>query len=148
ITPSVTRHGLVSLKSHERDLSPARRSFRNLMLMCLFFLALNFLIDFSEYWFVYGICAVIVAVRRGFEAALLTNLILFSLSYLFPMVFLTNNFTMPQPLLLSVHLGMITMFFVSALIGRAISDFRKKEVELTLQKKQLENANELLNKTN
>jgi signal transduction histidine kinase len=64
------------------------------------------------------------------------------------MVFLTNNFTIPQPLLLSVHLGMITMFFVSSLIGRAISDFRKKENELTLQKKQLENANELLNKTN
>lgn len=148
LTPSLSDHGLVSLRSHERDLSPVRRSLRNLLLMCLFFLALNFLIDFSEYWFVYGICAVIVAVRRGFEAALLTNLILFSLSYLFPMVFLTNNFTIPQPLLLSVHLGMITMFFVSALIGRAISDFRKKEAELTLQKKQLETANDLLNKTN
>ena len=43
---------------------------------------------------------------------------------------------------------MITMFFVSSLIGRAVSDFRKKENELTLQKKQLENANDLLNRTN
>jgi signal transduction histidine kinase len=148
LTPSLLGHGLISIKPDERELSPVRRNFRNLLLICLFFLGLNFLIDFSEYWFVYGICAVIVAVRRGFEAVLLTNLILFSLSYLFPMVFLTNNFTIPQPLLLSVHLGMITMFFVSSLIGRAISDFHEKEGELTLQKKQLENANELLNKTN
>lgn len=148
LSPSLKRHGLISIKSHEREISPVRRNFRNLLLISLFFLGLNFLIDFSEYWFVYGICAVIVAVRRGFEAVLLTNLILFSLSYLFPMVFLTNNFTIPQPLLLSVHLGMITMFFVSSLIGRAISDFRKKEIELTLQKKQLESANEQLNKTN
>lgn len=148
LTPSLANHGLISLKSDARDLSTVRQNFRNLILICLFFLGLNFLIDFSEYWFVYGICAVIVAVRRGFEAVLLTNVILFVLSYLFPMVFLTNHFTIPQPLLLSVHLGMITMFFVSSLIGRAISDFRKKENELTLQKKQLENANELLNKTN
>ncbi|GHM99923.1 hypothetical protein WSM22_14130 [Cytophagales bacterium WSM2-2] len=50
--------------------------------------------------------------------------------------------------MLSVHLGMATMFFVSALIGCAVSDFRRKETELTLQKKQLENANEQLHKTN
>ena len=148
LKPAFMRHGLISLKSNESDPTPTRTNLRDSVFICLFFIGLNFLIDFSEFWFVYGICAVIIAVRRGFEAVLLTNIILFCLSYLFPMVFLTNNFTIPQPLLFSVHLGMITMFFVSSLIGRAISDFRKKEIELTLQKKQLENANEQLNKTN
>jgi signal transduction histidine kinase len=50
--------------------------------------------------------------------------------------------------MLNVHLGMAAMFIVSALIGRAVSDFRKKELELTEQKTKLESTNEQLNKTN
>jgi len=40
------------------------------------------------------------------------------------------------------------MFFVSALIGRALSDSRDKEEELNEQKKNLEIANGQLQKTN
>jgi signal transduction histidine kinase len=146
---SVGKSGLIHLSSANFNLLKSfKENARDLFLLGAFFLILSFIVDFNEYWFVYGICATIVAIRRGFELTLLTNFILFSLSYLVPLVLLYNNFKASSSQLLSVHLGMTTMFFVSSLIGRAVSDFRTKENELTLQKKQLEAANEQLNKTN
>lgn len=150
VKPVSTTNGLMKLNLCKVDsMNSVRKNGRDLLLLSIFFLGLNFIIDFTEYWFVYGICATVVAIRRGFDITLLTNFILFCLSYLVPFVVLANFKSIPQPSeMLSVHLGMATMFFVSALIGCAVSDFRRKETELTLQKKQLENANEQLHKTN
>jgi signal transduction histidine kinase len=125
-----------------------RQMGRELLVVLVFFLTLNFIIDFREYWFVYGICATVIAVARGFEFAVLTNFILFSLSYLSPLILLASPSNTGTSQMLNVHLGMAAMFIVSALIGRVVSDFRKNEVELTDQKRKLESANELLNKTN
>lgn len=147
--PYIFSKGIIWFRSANFNLLKSfKENARDLFLLGAFFLILSFIVDFNDYWFVYGICATIVAIRRGFELTLLTNFILFSLSYLVPLVLLYNNFKASSSQVLSVHLGMTTMFFVSSLIGKAVSDFRKKEGELTLQKKQLEAANEQLNKTN
>jgi signal transduction histidine kinase len=121
---------------------------RELLGVLVFFLTLNFIIDFREYWFVYGICATIIAVARGFEFAILTNFILFSLSYLSPLILLASPSHTGTSQMLNVHLGMAAMFIVSGLVGRVVSDFRENEMELTDQKRKLESANEQLNKTN
>lgn len=111
---------------------------------------LNLVVDFKQYWFVYGIGSCMIAVRCGFNLTVATNFILFSFSYLIPLAsqFLHLQFIQPSSQLVYVHVGMATMFFVSAIIGRAISDSRLKEEELTDQKKQLEAANDQLKKTN
>jgi len=121
---------------------------RELFVVLVFFIALNFFIDFREYWFVYGICVTVIALRKGFEFTVLTNLVLFGLSYLTPLILIASPLKTDTSQMLNVHLGMAAMFIVSAIIGRVVSDFRKKEIELTDQKQKLESANEQLNKTN
>lgn len=127
-----------------------RKQIKEAILLTIFFIVLNLLIDFKQYWFVYGICCCIIAVRRGFHVTVATNFILFSLSYVIPLVLGTVGikFLQPSSQMMSVHIGMTTMFFVSAIIGRAISDYKAKEKELTKQKKQLELINAELKKTN
>ena len=149
LRPVACNSGLIKLGTYDEDLlATSKQKVRELVFLVLFFVGLNFVIDFYKYWFVYGICASIIALRRGFDTALFVNFILFSLSYLVPIILISSNFKAEPSQMLSVHLGMTAMFFVSALIGRVVSDFRGKEFELTQQKKQLENANEQLNKTN
>lgn len=149
LKPVTLNSGLIKLCPLREELGISlKHKARDLVFLGLFFVGLNVVIDFYKYWFVYGVCSSIVALRRGFDTALFANFILFSLSYLVPVILIANNFKAEPSQMLSVHLGMTAMFFVSALIGRVVSDFRAKENELTLQKKQLENANEQLNKTN
>ena len=128
----------------------AKKGLPEVFLLFIFFLGLNFFIDFKQYWFVYSICTIVVALRWGFGMAVFSNLVLFALSYLIPLVLEAGNVRILQSSSqqVSVHVGMATMFFVSSLIGRAISDFRAKEEELNQQKKNLVAANEQLKKTN
>ena len=82
------------------------RSTRELILLSLFFLVLNFLIDFKNYWFIYGVCSLVVAIRWGFRMTLITNLILFALSYLIPLLLQAGNvhFLQLSSDLISVHI--------------------------------------------
>ena len=127
-----------------------RRVLPIVIFLFIFFLALNFFMDFKQYWFIYSICTIVVALRWGFSMAVFSNLVLFALSYLMPIFFEAGNLKVFQSSSqqVSVHIGMATMFFVSALIGRALSDSHDKEEELNKQKKNLEIANEQLRKTN
>jgi signal transduction histidine kinase len=127
-----------------------KRGLPEVIFLFVFFLALNFFVDFKQYWFIYSICTIVVALRWGFGMAVFSNLVLFALSYLIPIFFEASNLKLFQSSsqLVSVHIGMATMFFVSALIGRALSDSRDKEEELNEQKKNLEIANGQLQKTN
>jgi len=121
-----------------------------IFLITILFLVLGFFISFDKYWFVYGVCATFIAVRHGFCYVIFINGIIFIFNYILPLI----NFgsleygTHGSTPLFNVHLGMSTMFFGSALIGRVISDLRNSEKELTFQKKQIEEANGQLSKTN
>lgn len=128
--------------------SSTKQVSKELFVVLAFFIALNFFVDFREYWFVYGICVTVIALRKGFEFTLLTNFVLFGLSYLSPLILIASPVKTDTSQMLSIHSGMAAMFIVSAIIGRVVSDFRKKETELTDQKQKLESANEQLNKTN
>jgi signal transduction histidine kinase len=132
------------------SLSQVKQNLPEVSLLFIFFFALNFFVDFKQYWFIYSICSIVVALRWGFGLAVFSNFVLYALSYLIP-VFLEAGHVRPlqsSSQQVSVHVGMATMFFVSALIGRALSDFRNKEQELNQQKQDLESANEQLKKTN
>lgn len=114
------------------------------------FVSMIFFVDFNTYWYVYGVASIIVAVQRGFASVILVNAIIFVLNYVLPLldfadVFLASKGSTKS---LSVHLGMLTMFVSSSIIGRVISDLWKTEYKLTLQKEELENANKQLKKTN
>lgn len=116
----------------------------------LLFVILGFVISFDKYWFLYGIGATLMAVRHGFNYVVLINSVIFILNYLLPFLKFENlvHRLNVSTELLNVHLGMGTMFFGSALIGRVISDLWNSEGELMIQKKQVEEANSQLSKAN
>ncbi|MCB0486994.1 MAG: ATP-binding protein [Cyclobacteriaceae bacterium] len=122
----------------------------SLWLIVIAFIAMIFFVDFNTYWYVYGVASIIVAVQRGFASVILINAIIFVLNYVLPLldfadVFLASKGSTKS---LSVHLGMLTMFVSSSIIGRVISDLWKTEYKLTQQKEELENTNKQLKKTN
>jgi two-component system, sensor histidine kinase len=127
-----------------------RKGLFEIFLITILFLVLGFFISFDKYWFVYGVCATFIAVRHGFCYVIFINGIIFIFNYILPLI----NFGSLEygihasTQLFNVHLGMSTMFFGSALIGRVISDLRNSEKELTVQKRQIESANSQLSKTN
>jgi two-component system, sensor histidine kinase len=123
---------------------------KELVAMTILFVALNVFIDFEKYWYLYGIVATMVAARNGFETVVLANLIIFVLNYIPPLFGLANLLHSPivSSHLLSVHIGMGTMFFTSTLIGRVITDLRKTETALTEQKGQIEKTNQQLTLAN
>jgi signal transduction histidine kinase len=141
---------LLSVRLKKESFDFLRNGLTEFFLLMGFSAVLNLVVDFKQYWFVYGIGSCMIAVRRGFNLTVATNFILFSFSYLIPLAgqLLHLRFIQPSSQLVYVHVGMATMFFVSAIIGRAISDSRLKEEELMDQKKQLEAANDQLKKTN
>jgi two-component system, sensor histidine kinase len=127
-----------------------KRVWFELALLTLLFLSLGFIISFDKYWFLYGICATVVAVRHGFHHVILINALIFILNYILPLIDfgnLVHSFS-GSTQLLNVHLGMSTMLLGSALIGRVISDLHESERELIRQKKQAEETNLQLSKAN
>jgi two-component system, sensor histidine kinase len=126
------------------------KSMAEIFLVTIFFLMLGFFISFDKYWFVYGVGATFIAVRHGFSYVIFINAIIFTLNYILPLInFGSLQYGTHGPIqLVSVHLGMSTMFLGSALIGRVISDLRNSENELKIQKQAIEEANNQLSKTN
>jgi signal transduction histidine kinase len=78
------------------------------------------------------------------------NAIIFILNYILPLIDFGNveYGAHGASQLFNVHMGMSTMFFGSALIGRVISDLRYSEHELKIQKEKIEQTNDQLNKAN
>lgn len=142
---------LVRLDNNETHLEEGKRiGVIELIGITTFFVGLSFVIDFDKYWFLYGIVASMVAVRKGFDTVILANLIIFILNYILPLLNFGNfvhGFSTSSHLL-SVNVGMATMFVASAMIGRVITDLRKTESELTAQKRIIEKANQQLTLAN
>ncbi len=119
-------------------------------LIIIGFVVMTLFVDFDAYWYIYGVISIIVAIQRGFATVILINAIIFILNYILPVldfadIFLASKGSTQS---ISVHLGMLAMIISSSLIGRVISDLWNIEYKLTQQKKELENANSQLIKTN
>ncbi len=116
----------------------------------IIFMIISFVIPFEQYWFVYGIAAVVIGVRQGFESVLLINCIVFFINYLLPLIEASTALitSTGSTQLINVHLGNATMLFLSSLVGRVVSDLKTTEKTLIQQKQVIEKANEQLNQTN
>jgi len=122
----------------------------NLWLIIVLFVGMIFFVDFNTYWYVYGVASIIVSIQRGFASVIVINAVIFVLNYVLPLIDYADLFLASKgsTKLISVHLGMLTMFISSSFIGRVISDLWKTEYRLTEQKEELENTNKQLIKTN
>lgn len=114
------------------------------------FIVMSFVVPFGQYWFIYGIAAVVIGVRQGFESVLLINSIVFFVNYILPLIESSTALitTSGSTQLINVHLGNATMLFIACLVGRVVSDLKATEKTLIHQNQIIEAANEQLNQTN
>lgn len=140
--------GAIPLHFHQKTLKP--KMFIELGVVCVFFIMLSLLFPFDKYWFIYGIGATLFALRWGFEAALILNVIIFMLSYLLPLFDFASSLLITQgsTQFANVHLGMSTMMFVSMLVGRVVSDLSTAEENLKKEKHRVDSINNELKQTN
>lgn len=119
-------------------------------LATVIFIALSFVSPFDRYWFIYGIGATLIALRRGFETAMILNVIIFTLNYLLPLLHFASPLliTYGSTQFINVHLGMSTMTFISVLVGRVVSDLTATKENLKKQKAEAEQANHQLSQVN
>jgi two-component system, sensor histidine kinase len=127
-----------------------RQGWIEIALSAFVFITLSFVFPFDRYWFIYGIGSTLVALRRGFETALVLNVIIFLLSYLLPLFDFASSLLISHgsTQFINVHLGMSTMMFISVLVGRVFSDLTNSEDEVRTQKEEVENYNKQLSQVN
>jgi signal transduction histidine kinase len=113
------------------------------VLILLVLLGFSFLLNFERFWFVYCLVSLYAAIRFGFEAAILTNLYIFFITYLLPLLFhahselhYLNDFSS-----VNVYIGNCLLYVFAAITGRVISDLRLADNNLQQKNKELEQAN-------
>lgn len=144
----ITTNQAVPRFSSSQNFIPTRESVEFIGVL-LFFIVFYLVMPFDQYWYVYWIGAVIVALRQGFERVILLSLAIFFITYILPLIEvlpddLTNSSTQRIP----IHLGAVTMMFMAMLVGRVVSDWQASEAEIVQQNEEIEKANRKLRKAN
>jgi signal transduction histidine kinase len=110
--------------------------------------ALAFFIEFTAFWYVYGLFALLVAIRYGFGPAIVTNFYILLISYVLPKFFLPlgKNDVGDVNDVSNIFLGANFLFVFAAITGRVISDVKRAEYRLIKQNKALALVNEELDR--
>jgi two-component system, sensor histidine kinase len=111
-------------------------------------LFLSIMLPFERYWFAFGILSLYVSLRFGFRAAIFINLYVFAITYVLPIFYSDTSARIfdTQKTLYNIYLGNILLSFFVALTGRVISDLRIVERRLSQKNKELETANNELDR--
>lgn len=135
---------------HKHVTGLSKKATFELGLISVAFILLSLLFPFDKYWFIYGLGATLFALRWGFEASILLNVVIFLLSYLLPLFDFASSLLITQgsTQFANVHLGMSTMMFLSLLVGRVVSDLSRVEENLKSEKNRVENINNELKQAN
>ncbi len=103
---------------------------------------------FGDYWFVYGMIALYVAIRYGFGAVIIINSYILLLTYLIPSIIDSTFITsMTQGNnLLKIQLGSSLLYIFSTITGRVISDVAWAQKELNSKNQELIHINKELDR--
>lgn len=117
-----------------------------LLLVCSALIACAFLIDFREFWFLYGIFSLYVAIRLGFGPAIITNFYILVLIYVLPKLFgsFGKNDVGNYVDVMNIFLGACLLSVFAAITGRVMSDVKIAEENLKKKNAELEKTNEEL----
>lgn len=105
-------------------------------------------LNFAEYWFLYGILSLYVAIRYGFGFAIFFNSYILLLTYVLPSV-LNPEFTRAMIInneMIKIQLGSGLLYVFSTVTGRVMSDAGALKKRLSYQNKELEQANKELDR--
>lgn len=109
---------------------------------------LKFLIEFEDFWYIYGLFSLYVAIRLGFGPAVLTNYYIFILTYILPKLLnaFNSKFVTDYSDVTAIFLGASLLFVFAAITGRVITDVRVAEVKLHQQNIALDQTNKELDR--
>jgi signal transduction histidine kinase len=111
-------------------------------------LVLSQTLNFADYWFLYGILSLYVAIRHGFGFAILFNSYILLLTYVLPSL-LYPEFARAMIInneMIKIQVGSGLLYVFSTVAGRVMSDAGALEKQLSLQNKELEQANKELDR--
>ena len=149
-TPWIKRNGLALDQYDATGFTGRSLSSKHLAEIAIAFLimlALAFVIDFSEYWFIYGFFSLYIAIRFGFGPATVTNYYLFMITYIIPKLFhLDRSEAINEAGVLNIFLGTSLLYVFAAITGRMITDVKIAEEKLVRQNTELEQANSELDR--
>jgi hypothetical protein len=150
LTPYIQRKGYL-YESHDEIPFPRRLEKPRIIELSGIFIALlilTFLIEFVEYWYVYGFFSLFVAIRYGFGPAIGTNLYILLITYVLPKFFVTigKNDVGDFHDVNNIFLGANFLFVFAAITGRVITDVKNAALKLLKQNKELKQANEELDR--
>jgi len=154
LTPFMDKWNLTQRFAFKPNLNqhkPLEKIFTSDVIIALCLLViLSISVEFKSYWFLYGLCMLYLAVKHGFEVALIANFSIFLLVYVMP--FLTkyplDYAVLAENSLANIHIGMSLIYLSSAVAGRVISDLKHSELVMLNKNKMLEITNDELNKVN
>ncbi|HEX6226328.1 MAG TPA: ATP-binding protein [Chryseolinea sp.] len=150
LTPFVQRKGWLYEAHAEIPFPPGPQRQRIIEISAIFagLLFLSFLVEFIEYWYVYGFFSLFVAIRYGFGPAILTNLYILLITYVLPRFFVTigKNDVGDFNDVSNIFLGANFLFVFAAITGRVISDVKNAELRLLMQNNELKHINEELDR--
>ena len=150
LTPYAQRNGFL-YQSHEEVPTPSKLSRNEILELAGIFLSLlilAFLVNFVEYWYVFGFFSLFVAIRYGFGPAIFTNFFILLITYVLPKFFIAigENNVGDYRSVNDILLGASFLFVFAVITGRVISDVKIAELRLVKQNKKLKQANEELDR--
>lgn len=125
----------------------ARNRVMALLIYAILF-AFSYVVSFGQYWYVYGLVSLYVAIRFGFGETLICNFYIFTITYLLPEITFDKGAALlnPDSGLVNVFVGNLLLSGFAAVTGRVVSDLRLTEKRLTQKNQQLDQANQELDR--
>jgi signal transduction histidine kinase len=122
----------------------SKRSLTAIFLMVAITITTSFVLEFDDFWFVFGLISLFVAIQFGFGAVILVNILIFVLTYLPPAInsqlFSAVDYKTDEQTL-RTFFGYFLLYVFSSLTGRVISDLRQAKDQLKEQNKELIQTN-------
>ncbi len=118
------------------------------VILIILLVALNFFVDFIEYWFVYGLIAILISAKRGFSFSIMSNLAIFINAYVIYYLFFSGASPSLEDLKgeNSIYLALCLLFVATYIIGRVISDNKHAHITMKAQNDKLKKVNEELDR--
>jgi two-component system, sensor histidine kinase len=150
ISPWMKRMGLLYEPAPAIPHPPrlSKNSVLELVVIFGMILAMVFLIEFQKYWYIYGLFSLYVAIRFGFGPAIITNYLIFLITYILPKSLNALGYTDIKDYgdAIDIFLGASLLFVFAAITGRVITDVTIADEKLHRQNKELDQTNKELDR--
>ncbi len=149
LSPVLSRRHLIikDVPRPPQTISSMTAALIDFIVVAAVFIVVSLILDFEEYWFVYGAISIFIALRHGFQLVILINVLTYTFIYLLPVFdLLVQENAIKDIRTASVHFGMSLLCVSATIIGRVISDLRLARIEQEKVNQQLILTNQELDR--